>query len=150
MSGVSGNRGVYTIFDEAYQLDGNYTFEADMKLNAGYNRDTIFVLLGADYNQIDTTGNKVTAETGYILKMTVATGTEDVTVTGAEDTVKIPANTWVHLKVTVTEDGKVVAQIGDQTVETKVNGNGQLAGIFALCARSDGLFAIDNITINPN
>ena len=150
VSGVSGNRGVYTIFDEEYQLKGSYTFEADIQLNSGYNRDTIFALLGADYNQIDITGNKVTAETGYIFKMTVATGTEKATVTGTNETVTIPANTWVHMKITVTQDGKVVAQIGNQTVTTQVNGSGQLAGVFALCARSDGMFAIDNITINPN
>ncbi len=150
VSGVSGNRGVYTIFDEVNQLTGNYTLEADIKLNSGYNRDTIFAILGADYDQIDYTGNKTTASTGYIFKMTIPTGTETATITGSLETVTIPANTWVHIKLTVTEDGKVVTQIGDKTIETQVNGSGQLGGIFALCARSDGLFAIDNITINPN
>ena len=150
VSGVSGNRGVYTILDEAYQLDGNYTFEADIKLNSGYNRDTEFVLLGSDYNQIDYTGNKVTAETGYIFRMKIATGTENAAITGSDKTVSIAKDTWTHIKITVSDNGKVVAQIGNQTVTTQVNGNGKLAGIFALCARSDGLFAIDNIIINPN
>lgn len=150
VTGVSGNRGVYTIFDEAYQLSGNYTLEADIKLNSGTNRDTVFAILGADYNQIDYTGNKVTAETGYIFKMTVTQGTEEVIITGSEEKLIIPANTWVHIKLTVTEDGKAVTQIGDKTVVTTVNGSGQLGGIFALCARSNGLFAIDNITINSN
>lgn len=150
VTGVSGNRGVYTVFDEVNQLKGNYTFEADIKLNSGYNRDTIFALLGADYDQIDYTGNKPTAETGYIFKMTVASETTTASITGSDKTVNIPADTWVHIIISVSEDGKVVAKIGKQTVETEVNGSGQLGGIFALCARSDGLFAIDNITINPN
>ena len=138
------------MFDEANQLDGNYTFEADIKLNSGYNRDTEFILLGADYNQIDNTGNQVTAETGYIFKMKVATSTENATITGSSETVMIPANEWIHIKIVVSEDGKVTATISNQTVTTQVNGSGQLGGIYALCARSDGLFAIDNITINPN
>ncbi len=150
VTGVSGNRGVYTLFDEKNQLEGNYTFEADIKLNSGYNRDTIFALLGADYDQIDYTGNKPTAETGYIFKMTIASGTTTATITGIDKTVNIPADTWTHIKITVTEDGKVVAKIGNQTVESTVSGSGQLGGIFALCASSNGLFAIDNITINPN
>ncbi len=149
---ASGNRGIYKEFDSQYQLTENYALEADIMIDSGNDRATEFVIMGTDRNDLDTSGNRVTAETGYIFKMSIPAGSTTATITGTTDTVDIAANTWVHVKFVVNDEGKVLATIGDKTVAVDVNGSGQLGGIFALCARirysNGGTFAIDNIAIN--
>ncbi|MBQ6814796.1 MAG: glycoside hydrolase family 43 protein [Lachnospiraceae bacterium] len=142
-----GNRGCYYDFAEEYQLESNYTLEADIMLNSGGDRDTQLTIYGTDRNRIDVTGNKA-LESGYIFQMTVLSGTTNVNIAGANSTYTIPKDTWVHVKFVVNDEGKVSATIGDQSVILNVNGSGKLGGIFALAGRSKGMFCIDNITLN--
>ena len=128
-------------------MEENYTIEADIMLNSGSNRDTQFTIFGTDRNKLDNTGNNMLTS-GYVFQMTVASGTTNVTVSGSDETFTLAKNTWVHVKFTVNDEGKVLATIGDKTFVTEVNGTGKLGGIFALAARSNGLFCIDNIALN--
>lgn len=164
----SGNRGFQSSFGLEKQPEGEYVFETDVMLTSstGNNGSTTplsqFVLAGSDL-AYQSGGINAGAVSGYILKLEASGLNNQVfTINDSEDTVTIPASTWVHISVAMDSSdlSKAVLSIqnaatGDTLVSDKtitVSGEGALSGIYILCGRGDSSSAaLDNTVIKkPN
>ena len=142
--GNQNSRGM--IKDFGVEADADYIIEMDAALTAGNNQDTAFSITnGAASNAINEAAN------GYILQLT-ATNSTTWTINGSDDTVDIPAGTWVHIKVTVNETNGAELEItsNDSVLYsgaiTPVGGT-DLTGIHVRSGRYNAITMIDNIKV---
>ena len=152
---ASGNRGAYTNFPAEANLSGAYSVEADIKMTPGNVADrsvSQFAITGTDakYGSNGTSYNDGIVS-GYILKLSTKTANSNVYyINDGDQSVTIPANTWVHVKATV--NGTAVTAeitIGEETktFTATVNGTGTLKGLYLLRGRGNGTAAVDNIAV---
>lgn len=154
-SNPKGNRSALTTFALAEALGGGYMIEADFRLAAGTHASGSqqFVITGEDFSYVgDPSGGGATS--GYILKLATTGISTTYTVNDGSSTVTIPSDTWVHVSAIVDSEGdvKAVFTYGDtvQTVDTEVNGNGSLGGLYLLRGRAGGSIAVDNVRVSIN
>ncbi len=163
----SGNRGFQSSFGLEKQPEGDYVFETDVMLTSstGNNGSTTpvsqFVLAGRDL-AYEKDGINAGAASGYILKLEASGLNNQVfKINDTEDTVTIPASTWVHISVAMNSSdlSKAVLSIqkaaGDTLIKDKtitVNGGGIVSGIYLMCGiGTSSSAALDNTMIKkPN
>lgn len=129
-------------------LTSAYVVEMDVVLKAGNNQSGAFSIISTDAsNGINDEAN------AYLLKLANSPNSTTWTINGTENTVVIPAEEWVHIKVVVGSD----AASADLTItngETQlysgnvgVVGNGALKGIHVRSGRYNGVTKIDNVRV---
>ena len=156
---VSGNRGAYTNFPEEANLNDRYVVEVDIKMTPGNVADrsvSQFAITGMDAAYDGNNCNNGIIS-GYILKLSTdisEAGSAIYYINDGEQSIAIPANTWVHIKASVTDGTKVVAEITvngvTKSFTTEVNGNGVLKGMYLLRGRGSGAASVDNITVTEH
>jgi len=142
---ASGNRGAYTVFPKEANVSKNFMVEADIILNSGNDNATVFAI--TDTSHTSKNGNKDISE-GYFLKLTVEKNSTTCTVAGTDYTFKLSKDTWLHVRVSVDEEGNVTAKVGDKELTGTSKAANALGGMFLLNARAGSYSAVDNITIH--
>ena len=143
---TSGNRVAYTVFPKEANVSKDFMVEADIMLNSGGDNATVFAITDALHT--NTKNNDITE--GYFLKLTVAKGSTTCTVAGTDYSFTLPKNTWVHVSVSVDENGNIVAKVGDKELTGTSTATAALGGMFLLNARSGSYSAVDNIAVHAH
>ncbi len=144
---ANGNRGAYTVFPKEANVSENFVVEADIMLNSGGDRDTIFAI--TDVSHTKNNANNDISD-GYFLKLTVKSGSNICTVEGANYSFTLPKNTWIHVSVSVDENGNVIAKVGDKELTGTSKATDALGGMFLLNGRSGSYSAVDNIAVHAH
>lgn len=144
---ANGNRGAYTIFPKEANVSKNFMVEADIMLNSGSDRDTVFAITDASHTS-NNVNNDISG--GYFLKLTMKSATNTCSVAGTDYSFTLPKNTWIHVSVSVDEDGNVVAKVGDKELTGTSTTTSVLGGMFLLNARKESYSAVDNIAVHAH
>ena len=157
--GSSGNRGAFGTFVNLGTLNATYCIEMDICLRSGNvaNRSmSQFVIAGSNCDGKYNNNNGAT--TGYVLKLaTPALATDGNTTTwyinDTNESIKLSADTWVHVTAIASTDTGVVSVKIASDKETLYNGSvnmknpGTLSGIYIQSGRGNGVSKVDNIQI---
>ena len=149
------SRGADIEFPKEAKLSGNYVVELDVKLTPGNTEAIQFAITGSDAAYTSNQYN-YGIESGYILKLSPKEKSSNVYyINGsneADQSITIPSNTWTHIKAVVTDGTNVRVYITinevTKTFDTKVNGNGELKGLYLLKARYWSAASFDNIGVS--
>ncbi|MBQ3426349.1 MAG: hypothetical protein IJH37_04275 [Clostridia bacterium] len=148
--GAANDRNVKGTFPTVARLTEDYVLTFDMALTYGNNHASDFTV----FDSSAFVGNNAQLDSGYILKLNNgASYSTTWKVNGTEDTVAIPAGTWVNVYMVVhPSDGNadIVIKNGETELFNKteaVNGTGVPGGINMLSGRYQGVMSIDNIKL---
>ncbi|SFG27399.1 Beta-xylosidase [Lachnospiraceae bacterium C7] len=151
-TGQNNTRGAYGIFNTTSKINGNYSLEFDMRLKAGNNQGSQFVVT-CDNVAYNSKNVNYGVASGYLFKLdTVASDTWTI---NGKDKVKIPSGKWVHVKAIVNTSSNTVALkisngnsvLYDGSVMTSNASTSSLQGIYFQGGRYQFSGAVCNIVI---
>lgn len=143
--GNANSRGMTTDFGVDESSD--YAVEFDVALTAGNNQETaLSVINDAATNGINDTANN------YIFQLFAAASSTTWTINGTDQSVVIPAGTWVHVKLTVGTDDNVGVVITNGDTElyngtVAAVGGTSVKGIHLRSGRYNAVTLLDNVKV---
>ncbi|MCR5724232.1 MAG: hypothetical protein K6G80_04005 [Treponema sp.] len=147
---TANSRGAYYHFKGSAPADPVYVVEFDASLKSGNNHPSEFTIYGTDWAARDMNGG---SDKGWLIKMTAEPKAAVWTVNSTKQ-VEIPAGKWVHFKLLVDRNQKLVSTVvtygGEELTNKTVtgyNGNGAVKGVYMKAGRYQAVFNFDNLVI---
>ncbi len=147
---TSSSQGAKSDFGVAENTGNDYIVEFDVALDAGTRETTEFAITGTDVNYKDNNSN-AGLESGYILKLS---SEDDLNwkLNDIGESFELPLG-WVHVETIVDKaSNKAAVVISDNNKvyysgEVKINGNGNLNGLYLRWGCVQALVSVDNVKV---